>query len=258
MSVVICSPHRVVEGPAGPRVDTITVEWMRARMALMSPFGWNWIELACHGLSIDAARTYAVQHCIEHKVPYLFFLDDDVIPPAFALHQLCQRMLNNPDVDFCSGVYCCKSAYPTPLIYVENGGNGVHWDWTLGDVLIDGITGCGFGCCLVRVSAFERMPNTEEQPWFRTTYEQTPGSTKRETEDMYAMCRARKELGSKILIDTNILCKHQDKVSGLCYSLPPDCLPMKRYEAIQEATRSSNSASEGPETSNHTIQPSKS
>jgi hypothetical protein len=54
------------------------------------------------------------------------------------------------------------------------------------------------------------------------------------TDDLWFCKRAMEEADSKILVDTGILCGHIDNETGVVYTLPDDCLPMKRYNAKLE------------------------
>jgi SAM-dependent methyltransferase len=163
---------------------------------------------------------------------YLFFLDYDTIPPATALCRLVYHLENHPEYDIAAGLYCTKSSPPWPLLWRE-WGNGVSWDFTLGELLLEKVVGVPMGCTVLRVSLFNRLSHSENNPWFRTTSGpkvlgdggMVPESG---TEDLWLCQRLEKELHGKILMDTGIVCEHIDNGSGIRYGLPDDCLPQRR------------------------------
>lgn len=248
MSIVFCTPMRTVninvlvddKVTTIQRTEPVTWEWHRARQRLMMPSNAFWGELEVIGLDVDVARNTAAAKCLESKQPveFIFFLDNDVLPPPPTLTRLYYQARQHPECDIFFGVYCTKSDPPEPLIY---GGDdsGALWDWTVGDVLIDGIGFVGMGCTLIRTSLLAKMEHTEETPWFKTVdvTEYTDGNVVRlqGTEDAWFCRRAVAELGAKILVDTSILCGHINNQTGTIYGLPDDSLPARRMRERQDA-----------------------
>jgi hypothetical protein len=233
-SIGICSPipFEASTVPGVARLARVTPEWQRARGALLYPLGNNIAEIYADGKSVDDARMEAVKESIAGKMKYLFFLDYDTIPPRDAICRLVYHLENNPEYDIASGLYCSKSNPTWPLLWRE-WGNGVSWDFTLGDVIKDRIVGVPMGCAVLRMSMFERLPNDNDNPWFRTVrrpIDDGDGQPVMEggTEDLWLCQRIEKELHGKILMDTGVLCEHIDNATGLRYTLPEDCLPRRR------------------------------
>jgi predicted SAM-dependent methyltransferase len=233
-SIGICTPIPMVDsGIDGvKRLAPITPEWHRGRSALVTPTGNNIAEIYVDGTSVDDARNKAAQEAVDSNMKYLFFIDYDTIPTPDSLCRLVYHLDNNPEYDIAAGLYCTKSSPPWPLLWRE-WGNGVSWDFTLGEVLLDNVVGVPMGCTLLRVSLFERLPHSEENPWFRTVAgpkELDNGRMIPEsgTEDLWLCQRLEKEIHGKILMDTGILCDHIHNDTGLRYTLPDDCLPRKR------------------------------
>ena len=81
----------------------------------------------------------------EHGCEWLFFLDYDVILAPNTLKQLEYRTKTHPGFDVYAGVYCIKERPAQPLIY-KGWGDGFFLDWTIGDVLTEGIVASGLGC----------------------------------------------------------------------------------------------------------------
>lgn len=236
--LVVCTPCPVIpNGCGGSKLAPVTMQWHRHRMNLQIPYGYNAAELACDGFEVGNARTKVVGKCREVGAEFLFFIDYDVLVPPNAFKQLMYRATaTHPSYDIFSGVYCAKERPTIPIIY-KGWGNGPFWDWTVGDVLDDGIVGVPMGCCLLRLSLFDRLTNTPEKPWFKTQdlQEGNPldphdltdlrGTV---TEDLWFCRRAVDEAGCKILVDTSVQCGHISHGTGEVFVLPEDCPPVKR------------------------------
>lgn len=233
MGLAICTPIPYVMGPNGPRRSMVTIEWHRARSTLMFPTNFNHFGITCDGMEVGDARNAAVDLAMKHdpKPLFLLFHDYDVIPLYDAFTKLFYRAKHFPDYDIFAGVYCSKTDSPDPLIY-KGDGTGPFWDWAIGDLITEGVTGVHMGMTLIRMSLFDRMKWSDENPLFKTTHETVAGpeglSTCRGTEDLFFCRRAVEEYGAKILVDTSVLCGHIDHASGRVYGLPEDCTPVMR------------------------------
>ena len=240
VAVAICTPIPHVMGPNGPRLAMITPQFMRARMLLGMPTNFTMAELIEDGMKVDVARNKAIHDCLASTpVPeFIFFLDYDVLPSQDALQKLYYRARCFPDYDIFAGVYCCKAWVGEPLVY-KDAGLGSHWDWAVGDLLLDGIVGVHSGLTLIRMSLFNKLPYSEENPWYKTRDEMVPGPNgtglmrHKGTEDLWFCDRAVKEVGAKILVDTSVLAGHIDHASGVICGLPSDSPPVKRATWLQ-------------------------
>lgn len=230
--MAVCTPVRFLKNDHGMEyMEPVAMLWHRAMKMLIAPMGYNCGEIVIDGHEIGEARNLAIEEALALKLKYICFIDSDTIPPQNGLQLLTYHLDNNPEYDIASGLYTQKGVPAVPLIW-KGWGEGVFWDWTLGDVLKEGIIGCGAGCMLVRLSLFERLEHTEEKPWFCTaTGYMEDGETKFEwtmSEDLWFCKRAVEEAGAKILIDTNVYCQHIDWRTGRIYQMPDDALPVKR------------------------------
>lgn len=235
--MAFCTPIPYVPGPNGsPVLDTISVRWHRKRTALQVPTNFNLVEVYCDGLPVAEARNLSVEKCLAHqnRPEFIFFLDYDVLPEFDALRKLLFRAASFPDYDIYAGVYCCKQEGGSePLIYTDFG-RGPFWNWTIGDILTTekhGICALHMGLTLIRLSTFDRIPHTTEDPWFKSPHsaKQVDGylKTERGSEDIY-FCKKGQDHGLKILVDTSVLAGHEDKRSGIIYGLPPNSPPVER------------------------------
>ena len=242
LAVAVCSPHRKIRLANGEEIiDTITVQWHRARHAISWGTCINTVEFFADGMEVGVARTEAAHRCLAHtpRPEYLFFLDDDVLPMHDAFTKLFFRLQTNPNLDIAAGVYCCKGL-PDPLIYAGEG-MGPFWDWTVGDLLTTeqhGITGVHMGLTLIRTSLFQRMIDAgvvnDDTPFFKTvreTFRDPSGAlkTRSGTEDLW-FCKLAQDpkVKAQILIDTSVLAGHIDKNTGITYGLPDFTPPVRR------------------------------
>lgn len=232
IGLAFCTPIPYVPGPQGHRLALVTPEWHRARMGLSIPTNFNTINVTVDGMEVGDARNRAVSLVMESDpLPeYLFFLDYDVIPFYDGLTKLLMRARHFPDYDIISGVYCSKGSPAEPLIYKGNG-RGPFWDWAIGDLITEGVTGVHMGLTLIRTSLFHRLPwNDPERPLFLTqnSVTMTDGKIDRlhGTEDLYFCQRAIEEADAKILVDTSVLAGHIEHRTGRIFGLPPDSRPV--------------------------------
>lgn len=220
----------------------VTPEWQRARTGLVIPPGHAPIEIYADGMEVGVARCAAVQTAREANLKYLFFIDWDNIIHADALLKLSYFLDNNPDYDIASGLYCMKSLPPFPLLW-RDWNVGVDFDWTMGDVIKERIVGIPMGCCLLRLSLFDKMANTPENPWFQTIDKPVFCGGKwgrmMMTEDLWFTKRYTDEVDKehkKIMVDTSIFLEHICHVTGRRYTLGEDTLPMRRLRAKAAGT----------------------
>ncbi len=242
VAVAFCSPHRKIKLAGGEEiVDTITVQWHRARNALAVGTNINTLEFFADGMEVGVARHQAAERSLSTRPrpEYIFFLDDDVLPAHDAFVKLFFRLQTNPKADIAAGVYCCKGLHD-PLIY-QGDGMGPFWDWTVGDLLTTeqhGITGVHMGLTLIRTSLFQRMLDAgvvnDDTPFFKTvreTFRDPNGAlkTRSGTEDLW-FCRLAQDpkVKAQLLIDTSVLAGHIDKNTGVTYGLAEYTPPVMR------------------------------
>ena len=239
IGVAFCTPIPLVNGPNGPRLSMVTTEWHRKVSNLVMPTNFNKVTVQTDGMEVGDARNKAAQLVLDAnpRPKYLFFLDYDVLPAHDAIQKLLYRAQTNPDHDIFAGVYCSKVDLSEPLIY-KSWGEGPYWDWTVGDLLSEGVVGVHMGCTLIRTSLFERLESSEEKPWFltqnRAEFNHTGLQFVHGTEDLYFCKRVCDEIGpNRIFVDTSVLCGHIDHATGRIFGLPKDSPPVKRAFWVQ-------------------------
>jgi SAM-dependent methyltransferase len=238
-AIAFCTPLPRIPGPHGPRYEPVTVEFHRARNGLVMPTGFSSIEIQADGMEVGEARNRAVEITmgIDPRPEFLFFLDYDVLPAYDAVTKLFYRAKCYPEHDIFCGIYTAKGSPAEPLIYTEPG-QGCYWDWTVGDLIRDKITGCHMGLTLIRTSLFERMGwDDPDKPLFKTVKEAElkDGGLCRHTgtEDLFFCKRVQEEIGGYICVDTSVLAGHIQNSTGQIFGLPNDSPPVERAKWLR-------------------------
>lgn len=145
---------------------------------------------------IHMARTRLVEEARAGNCDYILWLDDDMIwPPNLAVRLV--QCAEKHGLDIVSGYYCTRSPHHLPLIYVINP-DGTYRPMLPKEDQRNHLMACdatGMGCCLMRVSLFERI----EKPWFLLE--------ENGTEDVYFM-RKCMNAGISTHVDTGLPCGH--------------------------------------------------
>jgi len=143
---------------------------------------------------------------------YIFFVDDDVLPP---INTITKLLSHNKDI--VCGLYFSNREPHFPQIFFKNYEDDLNKDDPVAkwsgkydcvenyekDKLIE-IDACGAGCMLIKAEVFKKL----KLPyfWYIPKSEDKP----RKGEDFY-FCEKAKEAGYKIYCDTSIVCKHIGK-----------------------------------------------
>ena len=174
-------------------------------------------------------REQLVESALKVNPEYLFWIDDDTIPPPSALLELFFVLAQNPKAAICGGIYCTKTEPPQPIVFMDYGA-GPHWLWTFGDIFK--CKGLGTGCMLVRAEVMSKI----EKPWFKDTAESKPGDTetinghvvniasRTGTDDIY-FCKKVDDAGYDIIAHGGILPAHMDYATDLVYKIPDNSYP---------------------------------
>ena len=185
-----------------PHQGEVTVEWMMGFMELEHP---NIYIQFMRGMPLDEARNKIAEKALELKAKWVFYLDSDTVPPKDCLIRLMSH--NLPIV---SALYYRR--HPPHI-------HPAMWrrDPTITDpdapkyrpitefprgALVEADV-IGMGCCLISRRVFEAI----KPPWFewrrRKPFKEVGGLS----ED-FDFCEKAKAVGSKILVDTSIVCNH--------------------------------------------------
>ena len=196
---------------------TCPVEMIPAIAMQSWPSNTNMAIATLYGMATDRGRIQAVIQAKAMKVKWLWFLDDDTVPPMDAGRHLIYVLEQNGPPHgkamVAGGIYCTRVAPPEPIVYMGQG-EGAFWDWNVGDVFK--CWGIGTGCMMVNMEVFDHIP----EPWFRTIDE----AQFKETDDLF-FCQRVMEAGFEVWAHGGILCHHYDLERGVAYQLPRGSRP---------------------------------
>lgn len=190
--------------------------------------GWptnvNFTILTITGKDIDAGRTLAIEQALLAGVKYLWFLDDDTVPPQDAARHMMQVFRNHPKAMVVGGIYTTRAAPPEPIVYATQGA-GAFWDWKGGEVFK--CWGLGTGCMMIDLDVFRYL----DKPWFLTRND----AELRESDDLH-FCELVNQAGFEVWAHGGVLCHHYDLERGAVYMLPRASYPyLQRLENTTEA-----------------------
>jgi len=191
---------------------------MLTSIALQSwPTNTNFRISNIYGADTAEGRIHAVRDAIANKCKYVWFVDDDTVPPQDAGRRLMYLLEHqgppHGKVMVAAGVYCTRGTPPEPLVYTAQG-SGPDWNWKAGDVFKR--WGAGTGCMMINTEVFEHLT----EPWFKWTQE----ADFKESDDLY-FCARLAEAGFELIIHGGVLCHHYDMERGVVYMLPRNSRP---------------------------------
>jgi hypothetical protein len=209
----------------------VTPEWAISLASQAYPLNMNVQTFALKGVETGTARNQIVKHAIDVGAKYLWFLDDDVAPPYFAVRRLIYDLEQaDDDVMVAGGIYCTKTETPEPLVF-RGDGEGSFWKWQAGQVFE--VTSMGTGCMVIKTEIFKHL----EKPyflWVDPQEKELPAGVARhaQTDDIY-FCEKVRKAGFRLIADGGVLCVHWDVGTGKHYMLPPDSYPIKNQLPAQ-------------------------
>jgi hypothetical protein len=224
------STHVVICIPSSGRVVPLEQVLAISMQAWPANCGVGW-DVVC-GRPVDEARNHIVESALAYNPKYLWFVDDDTVPPTDAARKLMyvleQSEANGTKAMVASGIYTYKREPAEPLVFA-NLNEGPYWKWKAelrddahnvvqkGDVFP--VWGVGAGCMMIRAEVFKHL----EKPYFKTTADENGA---RGGEDLY-FCDKVNGAGFKVLAHGGVLCRHWDMGEMKVYTLPEDSYPMQ-------------------------------
>lgn len=199
-----------------PSFGMVSTMFLQARSGQQFPLVSSAIDKIVLNKPIADARNEIVQFALDQGADYIYWLDDDVIPPGDAFLKLFMQQK-----DIINGVYWSKSSVPMPLMF-RNHLEGPYLDWHVGDLIE--VDAAGNGLTLVKTDVYRKISETVGGPWYSTDYSSFIGaktSPPNNTEDLYFYWKARKA-GFKIWVDTSVQAFHYDKANNVLYHMPPN------------------------------------
>lgn len=175
----------------------VPTRWALGVQALHLPAG-SVGPVIFSGMPFDHARNTAVERMMEMGFRWLFFLDDDVIPPPDVIPRLKAH-----GQDIVSGIYWRRQPPLLPVMLRETPQGAMHIaEWQPGALIEADLVGAG--CLLIHRRVLERMP----KPWFEWTLDRDDRPAKERASEDFEWCRKAKRLGFKVSVDTSVQCLH--------------------------------------------------
>jgi len=153
----------------------------------------------CYGLPVADAYNKLVQTAIDARSDYILTVEDDTFPQPDALIRLLGLAKDNPGCAY--GAWYPKKEESKQGVHIKLDGKRTHLQ---ADGLIHEVYTLAMGCTLYPIEMFKAIA----YPWFVTTAQLS--------QDSYFSQLAR-EAGFKLLVDTNIKCRHIDRITGIVY-----------------------------------------
>lgn len=144
-------------------VACVTHDWANAMASLGGGLAVTMMRLNVSNRNVAQAKQDLAERAIAHGCQFVFFADDDTIPPPDALMKMIQLWRMDSKYKIINGVYWSKSEPPLPLIF-KGSFEGSYLDWKMGDLVE--ADGAGAGCTFIDTEVFKNMP----KPWFSDQY----------------------------------------------------------------------------------------
>jgi hypothetical protein len=174
--------------------ETVSTAWSIGFRNLIIPGTYTFLT----GMPFDHARNAGCEKVLELDFQWLFFLDDDVIPPSDTILRLMSH--NKPIV---SGIYYRRSPPILPVM-LNKTSEGKKWisEYKVPDLLeVDFV---GAGCILIHSDVFRKI----SRPWFEWKVDRYDLPIEDRLSEDFSFCELARKSGYKILVDTSIHCRH--------------------------------------------------
>ena len=200
----------------------VAERWLETVKALRAPDG---LSLGCHVVQspgqqklteIVAARTKIVETAVTNGAKYVFFLDDDVVPPADVLVKLHGALVDNSRARIAAGI--CRRCML----------DGTLGEWLVGDGpwessflmpevcwrgKVVSCTTIGAGAMLIDLTVIPELPKQIfDWGWVRVpTRQNINGYVPRKYGEDGWLCKLVQEAGYEVLAHGDVLCEHLDR-----------------------------------------------
>ena len=179
-----------------PTRGLVPMQWALGLRSIVLPAKSTILPVA--GLPFDHARNALVKEMIKGGYDWIFFLDDDVLPPVDVFEKL--RSHGRAAV---SGLYYRRTIPLIPLaLYDTNPYPSPLGAYKAGALVEVDLVGAG--CLLLHRKLFETIP----QPWFEWRRDRDDLPERDRVSEDFAFCRKLREYGIKVLLDTSVECAH--------------------------------------------------
>ncbi len=182
-----------------PVADSIGPTFFRTMLLRMEEWSqtFDLLPVIETSIPIDEARNKIVEAAVEYKCDYIFFIDSDTLIQKGQLEKLLSH-----DKDAITGLSYMRAAPYYSLIRKRVAYRLYNPIEPQGQELIK-IDGAGFGCFLIKVSAFDKI----EYPWFRFHFFKYEDKWRHIGEDLY-LCEQLENANIEIYCDPTVECVH--------------------------------------------------
>lgn len=225
-NAVKCSPDAPVLAICIPSRGTMPVETFMGLRRLSTPINTHCIYMYTSGLMGTSGRDKMTKECIRLGVEFIYFADDDVLPPPDTLYKMLRHMQMDSTIGLITGVYTTKTEPISPHIYKEPG-KGTYWDFSLSPYdPPEDIWGCGAGCMMVRVDSIKKM----SEPYWAESAAYRPGQGMAVLGHDLNFCQQVRDTGYRVVVDGSIQCDHYSTDTKKMYRLPKNSPPVQRFK----------------------------
>ena len=209
-AIMCCMPSR------GSVPVEVVMAWRRIAQPINTVVGFMYTR----GMLSTVAREKMTVAALKAGVKYIYYADDDVLPPINILYKMMVEMEKDPTIGLLTAVYTTKVDPPHPHIY-KRPGEAHYWGFSLDPYdSPEDIWGCGAGAMMVRTEAIVKM----QTPYWA---ERTEG-TAITGHDLH-FCEKIATAGYRVCVDGSLICAHIHNEAASIYGLPHNCPPMKRH-----------------------------
>ena len=100
----------------------------------------------------DANRVEVTTGFLSGKSDWIFWIDDDTVPPFGTVHQLLQKQR-----DFISGLYFLPGPPHNPIAYLRQADGAYYPLWDYPEGALTQVDSVGMGCTLIHRSVYEKI-----------------------------------------------------------------------------------------------------
>jgi len=224
-AAVKCTPDAPSLAVCIPSRGTIPVETFMALKRLACPINTQVVFMYTSGMMGTSGRDTMAKECVKMGIQFVYFADDDVMPPSDVLYKMMRHMQMDPSIGLITGVYTNKYPPVHPHIYKEPGG-AHYWDFSLSPYdPPEDIWGCGAGCLMVRGEALQKM---NEPYWSESAANTGTDGIAILGHDLH-FCQQVRDVGYRVVMDGSIQCDHFSVDDKVYYRLPKNSPPVQKH-----------------------------
>jgi hypothetical protein len=174
--------------------EMVASSWAASFKHLQIPGTYTFLS----GMPFDHARNTGCIKTLELDFEWLFFLDDDTIPPWDAIPKLMSH--KKPIV---SGLYYRRSPPICPVM-LKNTPNGRQWVTEFNSPSLIEVDFVGAGCLLINKEVLKKL----NYPWFEWKVDRYDLPPDQRMSEDFSFCEKARQQGYKIYVDTGVQCRH--------------------------------------------------